>query len=108
MKKLIMTRRRDDPGSAVNALAMTGLVGVLLLASATCVLAQVPRNGPEWGGKDHQPTEAGVIGREDRAGVRAPAAELEQNARSVEQLGRQLLHDEAVDPPGAAGGSASE
>jgi hypothetical protein len=59
MKKLIMTRRRDDPGSAVSALAMTGLVGVLLLASATCVLAQVPRNGPSGAARTiSQPRQA--------------------------------------------------
>jgi len=92
------------PGSAVKALAMTGLVGMLLLASAPRVLAQAPRNGPEWGGKDHQPTDAGVIRREDRAGARALAAEFAQNARSVDQLGRQLLRDEAVDPPGGTDG----
>ena len=103
MKLIIATRRRIDPGSALNALAITGLAGLLLLASATGVLAQAPRNGPEWGGKDHQPTEAGVIRREDQAGVRAPPTQDEQNARAIEQLGRQLLHDEALDPPGGAG-----
>ena len=108
MRSVFMKRQPNVPSTAVRALATTGLVGVLLLASANCVLAQAPRNGPEWGGKDHQPTEAGVIRREDRAGVRAPAALLEHNARSVEQLGRQLLHEEAVDPPGGAGGPASE
>ena len=101
-------RARNRPGSAVSALARTALASLLLFASATCVLAQAPRNGPEWGGKDHQPTEAGVIRREEQAGVRGQPAQRVQNERSVEQLGRELLHDEAVDPPGGADDSASD
>ena len=71
----------------------------LLLASANVAGAQVARNGPEWGGKDHQPTQADVVRRESRAGVRPPPAQVQQDSRTVEQLDRQLLHDEAVDPP---------
>lgn len=71
----------------------------LLLASTGVASAQMPRNGPEWGGKNHQPTQAGVAKRESRAGVRAPAAERQENGQAVDQLGQQLLHDEAVDPP---------
>jgi hypothetical protein len=92
----------------VNALAVTGLAALVLLASATGSMAQARLNGPEWGGKDHQPTEAGVIRREDQAGIRPSPAQVERNARSLDQLGRQLLHDEAVDPPVGAGGSASD
>lgn len=79
--------------------AAGGLAAALLLAPAPVALAQVARNGPEWGGKDHQPTQAGVVRREDQAGVRAPTAQRTQDGAAVDQLGQQLLHDEAVDPP---------
>ena len=75
------------------------MAAAFLLASAPVALAQVARNGPEWGGKDHQPTEAQVVRREDQAGVRAPPAQQQENSRTVQQLDRQLLHEEAMDPP---------
>ena len=71
----------------------------VLLASTAVAGAQVPRNGPEWGGKDHQPTQAEVVGRENRAGVRAPPSQVQQDEQTLKQLDQQLLHDEAVDPP---------
>ena len=71
----------------------------VLLASATDVRAQVPRNGPIWGGKDHQPTQSEVTRLENQAGVRAPPGQVQQDQRSVDQLGRELLHEEAVNPP---------
>ena len=71
----------------------------ILLASTVVAGAQVPRNGPERGGKDHQPTQAEVVGREDRAGVRAPPPQVQQDDRMVKQLDQQPLHNEAVDPP---------
>lgn len=77
-----------------------------LLASATDLHAQVPRNGPEWGGKDHQPTQAGVQRREDQAAVRAPPDVVRRNQSSIDQIGRQLLHEEAVDPPRYSPGSS--
>lgn len=77
--------------------AAGGLAAALLLAPVA--LAQVARNGPEWGGLDHQPTQAGVVRRETEAGVRAPPAQQQQNGQTVQQLDRQLLHKEAVDPP---------
>ena len=77
-----------------------GITVVLLaLALAPGTLAQVARNGPEWGGRDHQPTEAGVIRREDQAGVRPPAAQVQQEKRTVERLDQQLLHEKAVNRP---------
>ena len=79
--------------------AAGGLVAALLLAPAPVAFAQVARNGLEWGGKDHQPTQAGVVGREDQAGVRAPPAQQQQNGQTVQQLDGQLLNTEAVDPP---------
>ena len=81
---------------------MRGLAAVFLLVSATAAGAQASRNGPEWGGKDHQPTQAEVVRRETRAGVRAPVGQVRQDNRTVEQLDRQLLRNEAVDPPAPA------
>jgi len=75
------------------------LAAAILLASAAGASAQTPRNGPEWDGKNHQPTQAGVSRREDQARVRAPPAQQQEVKRTVDQLDRQLLHDEAVDPP---------
>ncbi len=83
----------------MRMLAVSLLVAAVLLASTAVAGAQAPSNGPEWGGKNHQPTQAEVIRREGQAGVRAPPAQVEQDTRSVQQLDRQLLHDEAVDPP---------
>jgi hypothetical protein len=77
---------------------MTGLAVAILLASATGAGAQVPRNGPEWGGKDHQPTEAETLKAERRAGVEAPKAERSQDERTVEQLDQQLLREEGLNP----------
>ncbi len=77
---------------------MTGLAVVILLASAIGARAQVPRNGPEWGGKDHQPTEAETLKAERRAGVEAPKAERSQDERTVEQLDQQLLREEGLNP----------
>ncbi len=76
-----------------------GLAVAFLLASATGAGAQETRNGPEWGGKDHQPTQSEVIQRERQAGVRAPKGQVDQNDHTVDQLDQQLLHDESVDPP---------
>lgn len=78
---------------------MRPLVAFILAATATAASAQPGRNGPEWDGKDHQPTQTGVVRREEQAGVRAPPAQVEQDKRTVDQLDRQLLHDESVDPP---------
>ncbi len=78
---------------------MRRLVAALLLASTAVAGAQTTRNGPEWGGKNHQPTQGEVAQREKQAGVQAPAAERQGNGQAVDQLGQQLLHDEAVDPP---------
>ncbi len=75
------------------------LAAALLLASATGAGAQGRRNGPEWGGLDHQPTQSEVLRREKQAGVRAPKQQVDQNKRAVDQLDQQLLHDEKVDPP---------
>lgn len=80
--------------------ATVAAAGLSTLAAALApVHAQVARNGPEWGGKDHQPTQAEVLRRENRAGIEAPRARRQQNGQAVDQLGQQLLHDEAVDPP---------
>ena len=78
------------------------VVAATLSASAAVLVpaqVQVARNGPEWGGKDHQPTQAEVLRRENRAGVEASPTQRRQTGQAVDQLGQQLLHDEAVDPP---------
>lgn len=78
---------------------MKWLAAALLLASTAAADAQATRNGPEWGGKNHQPTQGEVVQREKQVGVQAPPAERQENGQAVDQLGQQLLHDEAVDPP---------
>lgn len=78
---------------------MRWLVTALLLASTVAADAQATRNGPEWGGKNHQPTQGEVVQREKQVGVQAPPAKRQENGQAVDQLGQQLLHDEAVDPP---------
>ena len=80
--------------------ARTGSLALLIvLACVPGAEAQATRNGPEWGGKNHQPTRAQVTRREDNAGVQPSPAQASQNGQAVDQLGQQLLHDEAVDPP---------
>lgn len=90
-------RHARRPGPARGT--MKGLAIAMLLASATGAGAQVPRNGPEWGGKDHQPTEAEVLRRERRAGVQTPKARRDQDKRTVDQLDQQLLREEGLDAP---------
>lgn len=85
-----------QPGPARSTI--TGLAVAILLASATGAGAQVPRNGPEWGGKDHQPTEAETLKLENQAGVQAPKDQREEDKRTVQQLDRQLLREEGLNP----------
>ncbi|HYZ62603.1 MAG TPA: hypothetical protein VE650_09120 [Acetobacteraceae bacterium] len=81
-----------------NGLAIRSLALAILLASAGEVRAQAARNGPEWGGKDHQPTESEVIQREKQAGIRPPPGQVDRNQQTVDQLGRELLREEGVAP----------
>ena len=76
----------------------TAALGLLAVLSASPALAQPVRNGDEYGGKNHQPTPAEVSRRDENAGLN-PAPAGGTDARSVDQLDKQLLHDEAVDPP---------
>ncbi len=78
---------------------MRALLAGAMLLLAVPAAAQPARNGPEWGGKDHQPTEGEVVRRERQDGVAPSPAERGQDARTVQQLDRQLLHDETADPP---------
>ncbi len=78
---------------------MKRLTAALLLGSTLAAGAQTLRNGPEYNGKNHQPTQGEVVQREKQAGVEAPPAQRQENGQAVDQLGQQLLHDEAVDPP---------
>jgi hypothetical protein len=84
---------------AARVISVGCLVAAILLASVTVAGAQVSHDSPEWDGKDHQPTQAEVIRRENEDRLRAPPAEVEQHERTLEQLDRQLLHDQAVNPP---------
>jgi len=75
------------------------LTATLLLASATAAAGQTPRNGDIYNGLNHQPTQAGVARREDRAGVKPSPAHVKRNARTVRQLDRKLLREEAAPLP---------
>ncbi len=85
---------------AMRAAAPASALAALLAASVAS--AQVPRNGDEYGGKDHEPTQAEVSGREKAAGVAPSPGQASEDNRSVEQLGSQLLGAEQADPPRAA------
>ena len=74
-------------------------LALLLIASAAPALAQPAREGNIYDWRDHQPTEGSVQAKERAAGVAPPAAASAANGEAVDQLGKQLLHDEAVDPP---------
>ena len=78
---------------------MRMLVTGILLAATSAVAAPVPRNGNTYDFKHHQPTYAGVVRREHRAGVEASPAQVKRNARTVQQLDRKLLREEAVPLP---------
>ncbi len=73
----------------------------LLAASSTFAppaFAQPARIANEYDGKNHQPTPGEVSKADENAGLNPPPAGG-TDARSVQQLDKQLLHDEAVDPP---------
>lgn len=84
--------------NGANAMRAASLA-MALLATAPAAFAQVPRNGPEWGGMDHQPTQAQVLGREKRAGIAPTPAQAGKDNRTVGQLDHQLLRAERVNPP---------
>lgn len=67
-------------------------------AFAPCAFAQPARIANEYDGKKHQPTPAEISKADESAGLNPPPAGG-TDARSVRQLDKQLLHDEAVDPP---------
>ncbi len=77
-------------------MTVAAVATVLSALAAAPAQAQAPRNGPEWGGKDHQPTQAEVTRSEDRAGVQPSQAENQADTRSVEQLDKQLLNKEGI------------
>ena len=81
-------------------------MAVLSASAAGPAQAQALRNGPEWGGKDHQPTPALGTRRENRAGVEPSQAENQADTRSVEQLDKQLLHEEGIKSLGTPAPSA--
>lgn len=76
----------------------TAALAAALLLAAPAAVAQAARNGDEYGGVNHQPTQAEVVGRERAGGVAPSRAEVGQDKRSVEQLDDQLLGAERKDP----------
>lgn len=92
----ISQRRRDHPRWACP---MRTLAAGILLAATSAVAAPAPRNGNKYDFTDHQPTHAGVVRREHRAGVEASPSQVKRNARTVQQLDRKLLREEAVPLP---------
>lgn len=87
--------KASNGASAMGAAALA----LALLATAPATLAQTPRNGPEWGGADHQPAQAQVLRREKRAGIAPNPAQAGKDNRTVKQLDHQLLRAERVNPP---------
>lgn len=114
MHQLLTRRTARRPGvflrnhgtSAMRAASVSALTAAVLLA-ASVASAQVPRNGDEYGGKDHEPTQAEVSRRENAAGVAPSPRRANEDNRSVEQLGRQLLGAEQADPPRPANSPAT-
>ncbi len=96
-------RRLGVPYPGIAGLGIPGLAVAFLLASAAGAGAgagaQVSRNGPEYGGKDHQPTQDEVIQRERQAGTRPPEGQVDQNQRTLDQLDQKLLREEGLDTP---------
>ena len=90
-------RRRDGARGAPVRAALLGLL-VALPAFVAPALAQPARIANEYNGKNHQPTPAEVSRADENSGLN-PAPSGGTDARSVDQLNKQLLHDEAVDPP---------
>lgn len=78
---------------------MRVLAAALLLASASAAVGQALREGDIYNGVKHQPTQAGVVRREDRAGVRPSPAHVKRNARTVQQMTHKLLREEAAPLP---------
>ena len=83
-------------GNPVRAALLALLL--VLPTSVAPALAQPARIANEYDGKNHQPTPAEVSKADENAGLN-PAPAGGTDARSVDQLNKQLLHDEAVDPP---------
>ena len=76
------------------------LAAIILLAAMQGAAAQTRRNGDIYDFRNHQPTYAGVVRRERRAGVAPPPGQVRRTNQAVRQLDRKLLREEAVNPPG--------
>ncbi len=76
---------------------------VVIVLGATfatgAALAQPARNANVYNGTAHQPTQGEVTSKEKQDGLPPPPPG--DTTGAVDQLGQQLLHDEAVDPPRA-------
>ena len=89
-------RHHGAHGAPVRAALLALLVGLPTFAAPA--FAQPARIANEYNGKNHQPTPAEVSKGDENSGLN-PAPAGGTDARSVDQLNKQLLHDEAVDPP---------
>ncbi len=74
-----------------------------VVASLTAVTAVVHGSGPvlaqaatgnRANGLNYQPTPNEVVPREKAAGVQPPAAQRGSNSRTLENIDKNLLHDE--------------
>jgi hypothetical protein len=73
------------------------LLTFALLAAPVMTFAQseVPvREGNVWDWRDHQPTEAGVSRQEQAAGVAPTSSQRESEVAAVNELYRQLMHQQ--------------
>ena len=73
------------------------LAVLALLAGAQPVFAQQNGNVYDW--EAHQPTEAQVKKREERAGVAPSGPALSSEDRELKRLDRELLDAERSHPP---------
>jgi len=73
---------------------------------SVAALAQAPaRNGNETDFKDWQPTRGAIAGEERAAGVRGTPAERRSEDRELQDLDKELLHQEQPSSPVQPGNS---
>ena len=76
----------------------------LMVGSSMGGWAQAPgRNGNESDFRDWQPTRGQVVGEERAAGVRQTPQHREAEDRELQDLSKQLLHQEAPNSPAQPG-----
>ncbi len=86
---------------ARHGLASLQLLAGLALAAAAPALQPTPpaRIANEWGGKDHQPTRAGVNAAEQALGIGLSRAQKQAEDRQLETIERQLLKNAGSSTP---------